>query len=221
MKAFDLFRFSSAPLVRRTALLLLLLPLALAGCGDVEDTNPDKATDTLNPSASFRVTQTPPSRDSTTTTTNVINGVTNTTTTVTPAASVTALDIAATDAGGSTWTVQATDNTGGSFAGTASGPSLRAPPGDNTYPAGATIASFSLQCANLSGEITAVALVPIPLDVVRTSTTNGTNVVTGRHGQHSLTPQNTEYRLAATLNRNGRAFTLSGQAPIAPATIQW
>ena len=73
------------------------------------------------------------------------------------------------------------------------------PAADNAYPPGATIATFSLQCAGLSGQISAVALARIPMDVVRTSTTNGTNVLVGRQGQHSISPKNAEYRLFATV----------------------
>lgn len=215
MKAFALLRSA----VRLAP--LALLAFAFAGCGDVEDTNPDSAACTLNPSAAFAVTQDPAPHDSTIRTTNVVNGVTNIQTTVTPASSITSLNLSAADAGGGDWTVQADGNTGQSWAGSARGPALREPSGGNTYPAGATIASFSLQCAGLSGEITAVALAPIPLDVVRTSSTNGTNVVTGRHGQHALTPANTEYRLVATVSSDGRVSTLTGSAPAPAATIIW
>jgi hypothetical protein len=218
--------------------LLAAALLALCGCGDVEDTNSANATSTLNPSGSFAVVQDPKPSASTTATvvpgsttivTNVVDGVTNVVTTVEAGrtnvssnvtVAVTALGIAAASADASSWSVQATDNAGRTFAGTAAGPALRDPGSGNVYPAGATLATFALDCPGLSGEISAVALVDIPIDVVRTHSTNGTNVVVGRHGQHNLTPQNTQYRLVATLSRDG-VSTLTGTAPIAPATIIW
>lgn len=215
MKDLVLLR-SSPPLA-----FLTLLALAFAGCGDVEDTNPDSAACTLVPNATFAVTQDPPPLDSVVATTNVVNGVTNIQTTITPATSITTLSLSSASAGGGDWTVQAGANTGESWPGVARGPTLYEPTGDNTFPAGAAIASFSLQCAGLSGEITAVARVPIPLDVVRTSTTNGTNVVIGRHGQHVLTPANTRYHLVATLSSGDGPTTLTGSAPAPAATIIW
>ena len=190
--------------------LLPLLALALAGCGETEITNTATAECTLNPSAVFAVEQAAPAEE-TGTATNAAG------TEVLP---VTSLSIAATATGATAWNVQATDSNGRTYTGTAAGPAVREPAGpDSTYPAGATVATFALQCAGLSGEIAAVALADIPLEVVRTTTTNGPDVVTGRHGEHVLTPQNTEYRLEAAADE-GRV-ALSGRAPIAPATIQW
>ena len=201
---------------------LLAALLCLCGCGDVEDTNTASARSTLGPAASFSVVQKPPSSASTNVVaTNVVDGVTNVVTTVisgTP--SITSLKISAT-ADGDAWTVQADDSAGGSHHGTATGPSLRDPGSGNAYAAGSTIATFSLQCANLSGEIVVAALVPIPLEVVRTSSTNGTHVVTSRHGQHSISSQNAQYRLSATLSRGGASYKLSGTAPAPAATIVW
>ena len=190
--------------------LLPLLALAFAGCGETEITNTATAECTLNPSAMFAVEQDTPAEE-TSTATNAAG------TEILP---ITSLSIAATATGAATWNVQATDSNGGAYTGTASGPAVREPAGaDSTYPAGATVATFALQCAGLSGEIAAVALADIPLEVVRTTTTNGPDVVTGRHGEHVLTPQNTEYRLEAAAD--GGAYTLFGRAPVAPATIQW
>jgi len=201
--------------------ILCGLPLALCGC-NTEGTNAATATCTLNPSATFSVEQDPPSEAVSVTTTNIVNGSTNTTTTVSESPSITSLSIAATSAGAATWNVQVNDNAGSQYPGTASGPALLEPGGeDNTYPAGATVATFALQCSRLSREISAGALVNIPMDVVQTHTTNGTNVVVGRQGQHSLTPQNTEYRLSATLGNGKEAITLTGSAPIGPAIIEW
>ena len=217
-------RMKASHLLRTTAWLMLIIVLCLAGvgCGDVEGTNTGSATCTLNPSASFSVVQHPLPEDSAVTTTNIIDGVTNITTTISTSPIITSLNIsAASTAGDNDWTVQASDNTGRAWFGSASGPSLSKPSSGNTYPAGAAIASFSLQCVGLSGEITAVALAPIPLDVVRTSTTNGTNVVVGRHGQHSLTPANTQYRLEATVSSGDSVFTLTGSTPAPAATIIW
>ena len=198
----------------------IALPL-LCGCDDVEGTDPSTAKCTLAPTATFSVVQDPPPEVTTVTTTNIEDGVTNTTTHVTETTAITTLSLAATASGGTTWTLQASDNDGGLYSGTASGPAVYEPGGGNTYPAGATVATFSLQCSSLVGTLTAVALVPIPLDVVRTTSTNGTNVVVGRHGEHSLTPQNTEYRLAATVISGGDSFTLTGRAPAPAATIEW
>ena len=200
---------------------LSLMALALGGC-TTEGTNTATATCTLNPTASFAVEQDPPAEAVSVTTTNVVNGVTNTSTTVSDSPAITTVSIAGTVAGENSWNVQVSDNAGQAYPGTAAGPALLEPTGaDNTYPAGTTVATFALQCSGLSGEITAVALVNIPMEVVRTETTNGAEVVTGRHGQHTLTPQNTEYRLAATLGRGDEAITLSGRAPISPASIAW
>ena len=199
--------------------LLLLLSLAFCGCGDVESTNTETAACTLNPSASFAVEQDPPAETEPVVTTNVENGVTNTTTTVSESTAITHLQVTAASIDDNSWSVQASDDAGHSYAGTASGPSVFEPGSGNAYPAGATIATFSLECSGLSGEISAVALVNIPLAVVRTTATNGTNVVVGRHGQHSLTPQNAEYHLTATVS--GGDITLTGTAPVNSSTIVW
>ena len=220
MKAFALLRSGDSRLVSFAALAVLpLLALALAGCGDVESTNTETATCTLNPSATFAVEQDPPPETEPVVTTNVVDGITNTTTTAADSTAITQLGVAATSPGGTTWSVQASDNAGNIYSGSATGPAVFEPGGDNAYAAGATIATFALECSGLSGEISAVALVNIPLEVVRTTSTNGTNVVVGRHGQHTLTPQNAEYRLSASVA--GGEVTLSGSAPVNSATIIW
>ena len=246
MKAFESLRFIFARPLKPLA-PLLLLPLflpALGGCGDVEGTDSGSAACTLNPTASYSVRSSYEPEDIAVSTTNITGGATvivtnvsggvtsvtsqvegsttNITTTITPAEpAITRLSLSATSSGENTWSVQASDNNGGTYSGTATGPSVFEPASGNTYPAGSTVATFSLQCAGLSGEISAVALAAIPMEVVRTHTTNGTNVVVGRIGQHSLTPQNTEYRLSATLALAEEAVTLSGSAPITAATISW
>ncbi len=218
MKAIALFRLGVSSLAVGA---LLPFGMVLCGCGDVEGTNTATATCTLTPSSSFSVEQDPPAEDIAVTTTNIVDGSTNTTTTISEAPSITFLTVSATSAGGNSWTVQAGDNEGHSYSGTSTGPNLFEPGADNAYPAGTTIATFSLQCSGLYGEISAVALATIPMEVVRTSTTNGTDVVVGRHGQHTLTPANAEYRLSATAVAGTNTYTLSGRAPIAPATIEW
>ena len=222
MKAFALLRSGDSRLVSFAALAVLpLLALALAGCGDVESTNTETATCTLNPSATFAVEQDPPPETEPVVTTNVVDGITNTTTTAADSTAITQLGVAATSPGATTWSVQASDNAGNIYSGSATGPAVFEPGGDNAYAAGATIATFALECSGLSGEISAVAIAAIPMEVVRTHSTNGTNVVVGRIGQHSLTPQNTEYRLSATVAIGEESATLSGSAPIAAATISW
>lgn len=222
MKAFAFQRCVESRHAQLVTLCVLpLFLLSLCGCGEVEGTNTTTAACTLNPSATFPVVQDPPSGITNIITTNVVNGITNTTTTTEGFPSISSLRLTATTAGVSSWNVQADDDTGGTYSGTATGPSLQEPSAGNTYPAGTTVATFALQCSGLSGEISAVALVNIPMNVVRTSTTNGTNVVVGRIGQHTLTPQNTEYKLTATITASTGTYTLSGRAPIAPATIDW
>ena len=208
-----------APLAA-TALLLPLL-LALAGCGDVEGTNTESATCTLVPSGSFSVEQDPPALPVTLTTTNIVNGSTNTTTTVSEAPAISLFTLSSSPAGDASWSFQASDDAGGSYAGTASGPLLSEPGDGNAYAPGSTIATFSLQSPAFAGTLSAVATASIPLDVVRTSTTNGDSVVVGRHGQHSLTPQNTSYRLSLTLLNTPEPSTLDGSAPAPAATIAW
>ena len=246
MKAFESLRLILAHPLKRIApvLLLPLLLSALGGCGDVEGTDSASATCTLNPTASYSVRSSYEPEDVAVSTTNITGGATvivtnvvggvtsvtsqvegsttNVTTTITPAEpAITRLSLSATSSGENTWSVQASDNNGGTYSGTATGPAVMEPISGNTYPAGSTVATFSLQCAGLSGEISAVAIAAIPMEVVRTHSTNGTNVVVGRIGQHSLTPQNTEYRLSATLSLAGEAVALSGSAPISAATISW
>ena len=245
MKTIEACRFILSHPFRLAALSAIpLLLLALGGCGDVEGTNSSSAACTLNPTASFSVrtsaeiedvsvTTTNISPGSTVIVTNVVGGVTsvtthvegsttNITTTLTPADPLlTRLNLSATTSGSSTWSVQASDDAGGAYSGTATGPAVFEPTSGTTYLAGSTVATFSLQCSGLSGEISAVALTSIPMDVVRTSTTNGTNIVVGRIGQHSLTPQNTEYRLSATASSGSGTYSLSGSAPISTATIDW
>ncbi len=245
MKAFESLRLILAHPTKIVALCAIpLLLLTLGGCGDVEGTDSSSATSTLNPSASYSIRSSDEPEDVSISTTNITGGATvivtnvvggvtsvttqvegsttNVTTTITPAEpAITRLTLTATSSGGTAWSVQASDNTGGSYSGSATGPAVFEPTSGNTYPAGSTVATFSLQCAGLSGEISAVAIAPISMDVVRTHTTNGTNVVVGRIGQHSLTPQNTEYRLSATASTSYGTVTLSGQASITPATINW
>ena len=245
MKAFETFRFimaHPAKLVSLCALSLILL--TLWGCGDVEGTDTSSAICTLNPTASFSVRSSYEPEDISVSTTNITGGTTvivtnvsggvtsitthvegsttNVTTTLTPGdPAITRLSLTATSSGDTSWSVQASDNNGGTYSGTATGPAVWEPTSGNTYSPGSTVATFSLQCTGLSGEISAVALTSIPMEVVRTHSTNGTNVVVGRIGQHSLTPQNTEYRLSATASTAQGAATLSGNAPIAAATINW
>lgn len=245
MKAFESPRLFLARLTNTLALgAIPFLLFALGGCGDVEGTDSASATCTLNPTASYSVRSSYEPEDTAVSTTNITGGATvivtnvvggvtsvtsqvegsttNVTTTLTPAEpAITRLSLSATSSGENTWSVQASDNNGGTYSGTATGPAVMEPISGNTYPAGSTVATFSLQCAGLSGEISAVAIAAIPMEVVRTHSTNGTNVVVGRIGQHSLTPQNTEYRLSATVAIGEESATLSGSAPIAAATISW
>jgi hypothetical protein len=223
------------------ATLCPLLPV-FSGCDTTESTNTEKADCTLNPSAQFAVVQDPPADPAvattttvtpgaTTTTVTIEGGVTNTVITVEPATtnivpsgtdsvSITSLLVTATPSGDSAWTVLAEDNIGNAYAGSASGPAINEPGSENAYAPGATVATFALQCAGLSGEITAVALTAIPLEVMRTTTTNGSAVVVGRHGQHTLTPGNTELRPVATVDGE-EPYTLTGRAPCSAATIVW
>ena len=245
MKAFETFRFIMAHPAKLVSLCTLpLILLALNGCGDVEGTDTSSATCTLNPSASYNIRSSYEPEDIAVSTTNFSGGTTvivtnvsggvtsvttqvegrttNVTTTLTPGdPAITRLSLSATTSGDTSWSVQASDNNGGTYSGTATGPAVWEPTSGNTYSAGSTVATFSLQCAGLSGEISAIALAPIPMNVVRTSTTNGTNVVVGRIGQHTLTSQNTEYRLSATASTANGAVSLSGSAPITAATIDW
>ena len=216
-----------APL-RRNALLrppflaaALAAAFAFSGCDDVEDANPDGASTSLSPASSFSVVQSPRPRDEASSSTNVVNGVTNVVTTLSPAQTINSLSIASSSSGDSAWNVQASDNLGHSWSGSASGPSILSPGADNAYAAGSSIASFSLQCPGLSGSISVVALASIPMEIVRTSSTNGDSVAVGRRGRHSISPANAEYRLAATAVVDGKPYSLSGSSPSPSAEILW
>lgn len=217
----------SSPLLRNALLRPLFFAAALAaafafsGCDDVEDANPDGASASLSPSSSFSVVQSPRPRDEASSSTNVVNGVTNVVTTLSPAQSINSISIDAASSGDSAWNVQAGDNLGHSWSGSASGPAILRPGADNAYPAGSSVASFSIQCSGLSGSISVVALATIPMEIVRTSSTNGETVSVGRRGRHSISPANAEYRLAATAVVDGKPYSLSGSSPAPSAEILW
>ncbi|HPT15787.1 MAG TPA: hypothetical protein PK388_00745 [Kiritimatiellia bacterium] len=197
----------------------LALALFPCGCGDVEGTNVESAECTLAPAGDFSVAQDPPPEDEITATTNVVEGTTNVVTTVVPGDSVAHLSLTATEAGDATWSVQVADDAGHVYPGTAEGPALAEPGADDAYAVGATIATFAIECSGLAGELTAVAVARIPLEVVRTTATNGTATTVSRHGQHELTPQNAEFHLSVTAADGG--YDLSGDAPVGAATIVW